>query len=136
MGLFDKAKEKLQKSLGEMTAPEAEPTEDLLSKQLRSRAVVGGEYPCKKDKKVSRVTAGKGIRIGSKVTIERFTYQRKPAYMVVNPKNGLDIGVLSQGTAFAVADRTKAKVIQGEIVDSFIDASGLKNWKVYFELDD
>lgn len=136
MGLFDKAKAKLQEKLDEISAPEAEPTEDLLNKQNQSLAIVGHEYPCKKDKKVMRSTAEKGIRIGSQVTIERYTYQGEPAYMVVNPKNGLDIGVLSRVQAGKLSKRTKAKVIRAEIVDFFDDASGSKCWKVYLDLDD
>lgn len=136
MGLFDKAKAKLQEKLDEVTTPEPDQSPEMLRKQVKAVAVVGGEYPCRKDKKTMRDTAEKGIRIGSRVTIERYTYQGQPAYMVINSKNSLDIGVLSQGMAFKVSKQTKAKVIQGEIVDTFSDASGRRNWKVYLDLED
>lgn len=99
MGLFDKAKAKLQEKLDEISAPEAEPSVETLAKQATSIAIVGSEYPCRKDKKIMRSTAEKGIRIGSQVTIERYTYQ-------------------------------------GEITDSFSDASGSNCWKVYLDLND
>lgn len=132
MGIFSKAKERIK----EVQAEREQAGVELKAKQLQAVTLVGEQYPCRKDKKKKRRDAEKGIRQGSKVTLERYTYKGDPAYMVVNPANGLDIGVISQHQAKRLAGATKAKVIQGEIVEQYADASGEKHWKVYYEAED
>lgn len=127
MGLFDKFKK--DKTVTDTNDVEA------MKKRLKSISLVGEQYPCRKDKRKMRRSAEKGIKIGSKVTLERFTYNRKPAYMVVNPKNGLDIGVISTAQASWLASKTDQTIIQGEIADQYGDADA-KHWKVYFEIDE
>lgn len=132
MGLFAKAKELLK----EIQADQEQGDLKLLDKQVQAVTLVGEQYPCRKDRKKKRRDAEKGIRQGSKVTLERYTYKGDPAYMVINPANGLDIGVISQNQANKLAEATKANVVNGEIVEQYIDASGDKHWKVYFETED
>jgi len=148
MGLFDKAKGRLQtkktaseinKWLDAKNNPDSKYTEadvELIGKKLKSITLVGEQYACRKDKSKTRRAAEKGIKIGSKVYLEHYTYRGEPAYMVVNPKNGLDFGVISKVQAAKLAARSKEKVIQGEIVEQYADAANEKHWKVYLELDD
>ena len=144
MGLFDKLKhDKTAKDIGKWldaknnpdsgyTEAEVEP----IGKRLKAITLVGEQYACRKDKSMKRRAAEKGIKIGSKVILERYTYKGKPAYMVVNTRNNLDIGVISQVQADKLAARTSDKTLQGEIVEQYKDAASEKHWKVYVELDD
>lgn len=102
MGIFSKAKERIK----EVQAEREQAGIELTAKQLKAVTLVGEQYPCRKDKKKKRRDAEKGIRRGSKVTLERYTYKGDPAYMVINPANGLDIGVISQIQANKLAGVT------------------------------
>ena len=61
--------------------------------------IVGENYECRKNPKKQRMEVIKKTKTGDSVHIEKYMYQGKPAYMIVNTKQNLDLGVLSSGAA-------------------------------------
>ncbi|MDO4490505.1 MAG: hypothetical protein Q4B85_05525 [Lachnospiraceae bacterium] len=64
--------------------------------------IVGNEYPCKKRSWVKRNKIMKKMNIGDPVIVKKYKYEGKPAFMIIDPKTKLDIGVLGQGSADTV----------------------------------
>lgn len=79
----------------------SEPADQVERKILWSKEflIVGEQYECRKDKKKKRCDVISKTKLNSPVHIEKYTYQGSPAYMIVNSKLNLDLGVLSQGAA-------------------------------------
>ena len=61
--------------------------------------IVGAQFECRKNKKKKRYSVIEKMRPGMTVNIEKYSYKGSPAYMIVDPKSNLDLGVLSQGAA-------------------------------------
>lgn len=61
--------------------------------------IVGTKFECRKNSKKMRKNVIKKMHLGDSVFIERYLYKGLPAYMIVDPKSKLDLGVLSASTA-------------------------------------
>lgn len=83
--------------------------------------IVGNEYPCKKNKKIMRNSVHRKMKIGAIVNLEYYRYNKQPAYMVVDPKTGLDLGVLSHGAASWIHDEYRKKLKVCKICEKFRD---------------
>lgn len=70
----------------------------------KSFLIVGDEYNCKKNSKFKRSDIIKKTSLKTPIRIEKYTYKKLPAYMIVNSKYNLDIGVLSAGAAAYLSD--------------------------------
>ena len=66
--------------------------------------IVGTEYECRKNKKKKRIDIIKKMHLNSPVYIEQYMYKGTPAYMIVDKKRQLDIGVLSVNAASWLTD--------------------------------
>lgn len=66
--------------------------------------IVGDSYECRKNSKKARRNIIAKMHVGDSVSVEFFRYKGRPAYLVVDDKSGLDIGVFSQ----VVADKIYA----------------------------
>lgn len=66
--------------------------------------IVGEKYECRKNPKKKRSDVIKKTSLKSSVYIEKYFYNNLPAYMIVNAKNNLDLGVLSAGAASWLTD--------------------------------
>lgn len=66
--------------------------------------IVGVDYPCRKNKEKKRKDIIKHMHSGNIVVLEKYTYQGSAAYMIVDPKSSLDLGVLSAGAAEYIYD--------------------------------
>lgn len=84
--------------------------------------IVGEKYECRKNSKKQRMGVIKKTTLKSSIHIERYTYQGKPAYMVVNTKEGLDLGVLSAGAASWLTDYYYKGNVEAYLVDKFQDS--------------
>lgn len=67
--------------------------------------IVGENYECRKNKRKKRLDVIKKMKPNNRVFLEKYYYQKKPAYMIINPGDNLDLGVLSQGAAFALSSK-------------------------------
>lgn len=93
MGLFGLFKKKAYEAFD----PSSCPADDILFD--RSYLIVGYQYNCKKRPALERQYVIRSMHVGDTVHIEEYVYQRKAAFMITNPRNGLDLGVLSSGAA-------------------------------------
>lgn len=81
--------------------------------------IVGEAYPCRKNKKYKRLDIIKKTKLHSPVHIEKYTYNREPAYMVVNTKRDLDLGVLSAGAAAWLSDYYNKGTVKVELTNRY-----------------
>ena len=66
--------------------------------------IVGVSYECRKNKSKQRSYVIKQTQLSTPVHIEKYIYDKAPAYMIVNSKIDLDLGVLSAGAASWLSD--------------------------------
>lgn len=78
--------------------------------------IVGEKYECRKNSKKMRADVIKKTRLNTPVHIEKYIYNGKPAYMIVNTIIGLDLGVLSARAADWLTDY----YIDGTTVDAVL----------------
>ena len=110
MGLFDLLKTKESAT----TIPE-----DCEILFVNEFLIVGESYECRKNKKHKRINVIKKTKVNSPVHIERYLYNKKPAYMIVNTKLDLDLGVLSAGAADWLSDYYNKGTVFAELVDKY-----------------
>lgn len=88
--------------------------------------IVGAQYECRKNKKEMRQNIIKKMRPGMHVHVEKYSYNGSPAYMIVDPKSKMDLGVLSQGAAdWITRDYPNAK-IEGILTEKHNDTFKVK----------
>lgn len=88
--------------------------------------IVGAEYECRKNKKKMRQNIIKKMRPGMHVHVEKYSYKCSPAYMIIDPKSKMDLGVLSQGAADWISrDYPNAK-IEGILTEKHNDTFKVK----------
>ena len=89
----------------------------------RSYLIVGYQYNCKKRPSLERQYVIRSMNVGDTVHIEEYMNQRKSAFMVINPRNGLDLGVLSSGAADLLSheypNTVKRAILEDECKCSF-----------------
>ncbi len=88
----------------------------------KSWLIVGESYECRKNKKKMRKDVIKKMHINDKVLIERYIYDGKAAYMVVDPKSKLDLGVLSAGVAEYLSTNYSNAVFEAHLEDKYKDS--------------
>lgn len=110
MGIFDFLNVK------EKTSSMDETREILFDKEF---LIVGEEYPCRKNEKYKRMDVIRKAKLHSPVHIEKYTYDRKPAYMIVDTKRGLDLGVLSSSTASWLSDYYNKGTVEAELTGRY-----------------
>ena len=81
--------------------------------------IVGSTYECLKNPRKYRYAVQANMCEGDPVIIEEYLYDGKSAYMVINPKNRLDIGVLSAGAAQYISMRFPHAVLHGVLDEQF-----------------
>lgn len=83
--------------------------------------IVGANFECRKNPKKRRMDVIKKMHLNDIVLIERFTYAGSAAYMIVDPKSNLDLGVFSATVAEYLSTKFKNVVFEAylcEKVDS------------------
>lgn len=88
--------------------------------------IVGAQYECRKNKHKMRHAVIAKMKPNMQVNIEKYSYKGSPAYMIVDPKTHLDLGVLSQGAADWISrDYPNAK-IEGILTERHNDTFKVK----------
>lgn len=115
MGLLDLFVSKQQKDTIDQ--------ESIFSKEF---LIVGEKYECRKNPKKKRVDVIKKTTLKTPVHIEKYMYQGAPAYMIVNSKVDLDLGVLSKGAAAWLSDYYSQGTIKAILTDKFQNSFHVK----------
>ena len=99
--------------------------QDIVPIEERERAseelyvIVGADYECRKNKKKMRKDVIKKMHVNDKVLIERYTYNGEAAYMVVDRKSNVDLGVLNAGVAEYLSTKYPNAVFDAYLHDKF-----------------
>lgn len=88
--------------------------------------IVGENYECRKNKKKLRRDVIKKMKVNDVVLIEQYIYNGKPAYMVIDPRTNLDLGVLSQGTAKWLSEDYPNAQIDAYLLDKYKNSFHVK----------
>ena len=84
----------------------------------RTNKIAGVRYPCRKNPKKNRMDVLKNMKVGSPLILEYFEYEGQPAYMVIDCKTGLDIGVLYEETSIALKESYPNAVFVAKLVEN------------------
>lgn len=88
--------------------------------------IVGEKYECQKNHKKKRPNVIKKTNTKSPVHIEKYLYKGVPAYMVVNTKLNLDLGVLSGNAAAWLTDYYSKGETKAVLTDKFKESFHVK----------
>lgn len=75
-------------------------------KKTMSVKVVGVTHACEKNKVLERQTILEEMHDGDRVIIEPYTYAGDPAYLVIDPMSGCDVGALPEDFASLYPNET------------------------------
>jgi len=80
---------------------------------------VGNEYECRIDTRKRRKDVIKKLHIGDFIEVKPYKYKNSTAFMFVDPRSRLDIGVIGSGSAEYIRNTYELKdlVMLGEIVE-------------------
>ena len=81
--------------------------------------IVGDQYECRKNPKKMRSDVNKKMKLDHPVYVEKYLYQGEPAYMIVDAKSRLDLGVLSKGAASWLTDYYSKGKVEAALVDNY-----------------
>lgn len=79
--------------------------------------IVGDKYECRKNPKKMRSDVNKKMKLDCPVYVEKYLYHGEPAYMIVDSKSKLDLGVLSKGAASWLTDYYSNGKTEAVLVD-------------------
>lgn len=101
-------------------------------REIKQWRVAGVIYECRKNPSRKRLDVLKPMKPGSALVLEQFVYNGRPAYMVVDCKSGLDIGVLYENNAEFLSECFPRAKFIGKLVESN-DHSALASFDIYGE---